>query len=139
LRFGFALGLVLLVATSGCGGGSSTPESVVRAWSAALGAEDNERAGSLFAEDAVVIQGSTATTFHTHADAVRWNSRLPCAGRIVALTHRGSTATATFRLGDRKSGPCGAPDEAEATAVFVVEGGKIILWDQIGSQIALAH
>ena len=76
---------------------------------------------------------------HTHADAVRWNARLPCSGRIVSLTQDGSAVTATFRLGDRKSRHCGDPPSAEAIAVFVVEHGKIVLWDQIGSQIRIGH
>ncbi len=135
LRTGPLVGLVLLLALAGCGGGSSTPRSIVHAWSEALKADDNERAASLFASDAVVIQGNVATTFRTHQEAVAWNARLPCSGKIVALKERGSTVTATFRLGDRKSKPCGGPPGAEATALFVVEGGKIILWDQIGSEI----
>jgi hypothetical protein len=57
----------------------------------------------------------------------------------VSLRENGSAATATFRLGDRKSRRCGDPPGAEAIALFVVEHGKIILWDQIGSQIRIGH
>ena len=135
-----ALGLVLLlVSVAGCGGHAARPRDVVRAWSEALKADDNERAASLFAPNAAVVQGRVLLRLHTHADAVTWNTRLPCAGRIVALKEDGSAVTATFRLGDRKRSRCDGPPGAEAIALFVVEHGKIILWDQIGSQIALGH
>ena len=121
---------------TGCAG-RSDPSHVVRAWADALKADDNERAASLFARDAVVIQGDLARTFHTHQEAVAWNAHLPCSGRIVELAHRGSTVTATFRLADSKRRRCGDPPGAEATAVFVVEGGKIVLWVQTGSQVPI--
>jgi len=81
----------------------------------------------------------TLTRLRTHADAVRWNARLPCSGRIVSMTRDGSAVTATFRLGQRKRGRCQDPPGAEAIALFVVEHGKIVLWDQLGSQIAIGH
>jgi len=133
------LALVSALALAGCGGNARAPRDVVRAWSNALTADDNERAGSLFARDAAIVQGGNLVRLHTHADAVRWNARLPCSGRIVSLTQDGSAVTATFRLGDRKSRHCGDPPSAEAIAVFVVEHGKIVLWDQIGSQIRIGH
>jgi hypothetical protein len=134
-----ALGFALLLAGAGCGESEPAPRDVVRAWSAALRADDNERAASLFAPNAAIVQGGRLTYLRTRADAVRWNARLPCSGRIVSLTENGSAATATFRLGDRKSRRCRDPEGAEAMAVFVVEHGKIILWDQIGSQLRLGH
>jgi hypothetical protein len=132
---------VLALALAGCGGNerAADPEGVVRAWSDALTADDNERAASLFDRDAVVVQGSVATHLRTHEEALRWNARLPCSGKIVALKAKGSAVTATFRLADRRSRPCADPRGAEAVAVLVVEDGKIVLWDQIGSQIAVAH
>jgi limonene-1,2-epoxide hydrolase len=136
VRSAVLVGIVLLAALAGCGGAGTSPRSVVFAWSDALRANDNGRAARLFAKDAVVIQGSLARTFHTRAQAVDWNARLPCSGKVVSVQQRGSTATATFRLGNRKgSPPCGDPPGAEVVVVFVVEDGKIILWDQIGSQI----
>jgi hypothetical protein len=138
VRFGFALALLLLIAAAGCGGDES-PGKVVRAWSEALNADDNERAAALFAPDAVVVQGNVAVHLRTRAETVTWNARLPCTGRIVSMTQRGSSATATFRLGNRTGRRCGAPDGAEAIALVVVEHGKIILWDQIGSQVTLGH
>jgi hypothetical protein len=134
-----ALGLAVVCAGTGCGGSEPTPSDVVRAWSAALRTDDNERAASLFAPDAAIVQGGRLIYLRTHADAVRWNARLPCSGTIVSLKENGSAATATFRLGDRKSRRCGDPPGAEAIALFVVEHGKIILWDQIGSQLRIGH
>jgi hypothetical protein len=133
------LGVALLLAVAGCGGGTAAPRDVVRAWSAALRADDNERAASLFARNAAIVQGGTLMRLRSRSDAVRWNARLPCSGRIVSLTEDGSAVTATFRLGQRKSSRCEDPPGAEATALFVIEHGKIVLWDQIGSQIALGH
>jgi hypothetical protein len=135
----FATALALVLTLAGCGGNDASPRDVVRAWSAALNANDNERAASLFARNAAVVQGGRLVYLRTHADAVAWNARLPCAGTIVSLKENGSAATATFRLGDRKSRPCRDPAGAEAIAVFVVEHGKIILWDQIGSQLRIGH
>jgi hypothetical protein len=133
------LGLAVLLAGTGCGSSELTPSEVVRAWSAALRTDDNERAASLFAPNAAIVQGGRLIYLRTHADAVAWNARLPCAGTIVALKENGSAATATFRLRDRKSRPCRDPAGAEAIALFVVEHGKIILWDQIGSQLRIGH
>jgi hypothetical protein len=132
------LGLVLVAALAGCGTDAS-PRNVVRAWSAALSAGDDERAASLFAPGAVVVQGSEATHLRTHGDAVRWNSRLPCSGRIVASRENGSAVTASFRIGRRRGHRCDAPRGAEVEVIVVVEHGKIVLWDQIGSQIRLGH
>lgn len=130
------LALALAFLAVGCGGGSN-PTGVVREWEKAIKAGDNERAASLFASEAVVIQGNLSRTFHTHQQAVEWNTRLPCSGTIIALSRRGSAVTATFKLGDRSNKRCGDPPGAEATAVFVVEGGKIILWVQTESQIVI--
>jgi hypothetical protein len=86
------LAAAVLAATAGCGGSPPSTESVVRAWSEALNSEDNERAADLFAPNAEIVQGDTVTTLRTHRDAVRWNSSLPCSGRIVSITTKGQTA-----------------------------------------------
>jgi hypothetical protein len=132
------LGLVLVAALAGCGSDAS-PRDVVRAWSAALSAGDDERAASLFAPDAVVVQGGDALHLRTHHDALRWNTRLPCSGRIAAMRENGSAVTATFRIGQRRGHRCDVPRGAEAVVIVVVEHGKVVLWDQIGSQIRLGH
>jgi limonene-1,2-epoxide hydrolase len=125
------LGAILLPA--GCGGGSPSAESVVRAWSAALNQDDNDTAGSLFAKDAEIVQGGRVLTLRTRKQAVAWNSALPCSGRIVSIHTRGQTATATFVLGDRPHSQCDGPGQ-QATAIFKVVHGKIVLWHQTSTQ-----
>jgi limonene-1,2-epoxide hydrolase len=122
--------VVLLV---GCGGGSPSAESVVRAWSAALNQDDNNTAGSLFAKNAEIVQNGQVLTLRTRHQAVAWNSALPCSGRIVSIHTRGQTATATFVLGDRRHSQCDGPGQ-EATAIFKVVHGKIVLWHQTNTK-----
>jgi len=125
--------LVLLTAAAlllpGCGSSSPSPESVVRAWSQALNTDDNERAADLFAPGAEVVQPGQVLRLRTHAEAVAWNSALPCAGRIVSIKTAGRTATTTFELGDRRNSRCDGPGQ-HATAIFRVVKGKIVLWHQ---------
>ena len=122
---------LLLALLAGCGGGGkASPESVVRAWSNALNAGDNQGAANLFAPGAQVVQDPVVIRLRTHADAVVWNAGLPCSGRIVALSTNGATVTATFLLGDRPTSACDGPGH-RATAVFRIRGGKIVLWHQV--------
>lgn len=125
------LGAILLL--TGCGGRSPSAESVVRAWSAALNQDDNETAASLFAKGAEVVQNGRVLTLNTRRDAVAWNSALPCSGKIVSIQTRGQTATATFLLGDRRHSQCDGPGQ-EATAIFKVVDGKIVLWHQTSAR-----
>ena len=117
---------------TGCGSGSPSAESVVRAWSAALNQDDNNTAASLFAQGAEVVQNGHVLTLRNRHQAVAWNSALPCSGKIVSIHTRGQTATATFVLGDRRHSQCDGPGQ-EATAIFKVVRGKIVLWHQTGS------
>jgi hypothetical protein len=128
----FALA-ALSLAFAGCGGSGESPESIVRAWSDALNAGENEAAADLFAPGAQIVQGGRTIRLATHDDAVAWNSALPCSGRIVDIQTDGDTVTATFLLGDRPTSQCDAPG-AEATAAFHVEDGKIVLWHQLEGQ-----
>jgi hypothetical protein len=142
-----ALGVTLLLALTACGGGSTrsaadptrSAADVVRDWSAALDAYDNEHAASLFAPNIAIVQGDQLVRLRTHRQAVAWNKGLPCAGRIVALKQQGSAVEVTFRLKSGRNRHCQDPRGAEAINILVVENGKIILWDQIGSQIRLGH
>jgi limonene-1,2-epoxide hydrolase len=124
------LALLALVPT-GCGSEVASPESVVRSWSDALNADDNDRAAELFAKDAQVIQGDLLRRLHTHADAVAFNRGLPCSGQIVHLEVRGNEVEATFVLGDRRFTRCDGPGE-RAAAIFRIRNGKIVLWHQVG-------
>jgi limonene-1,2-epoxide hydrolase len=128
-----ALALLVLALASACGGGSaSSPESVVREWSDALNAGDNEHAADLFAHGAQVVQGKSVLFLQTHDDAVQFNSALPCSGRIVDVQTDADMATATFVLGDRKRSRCDSPGQ-KAVAAFRVVNGKIVLWHQLPS------
>ena len=126
----FLAAACVLALLAGCGSGGTSAESVVRAWSKALNADDNDAAADLFAPNAQVVQGSVVTTLRTHADAVAWNTDLPCSGKIVSLSAHGPVVRATFVLGDRKSSPCDGPGK-RAAAVFRIRGGKIVLWHQV--------
>jgi limonene-1,2-epoxide hydrolase len=129
LAFRLVLGVVLAAALAGCGSSAPSPESVARAWSNALNADDNETAAKLFAPNAEVVQAGSAFKLATHKQAVAWNAALPCSGRIVAVKSRGATVTVTFLLGDRKTTKCEGPGQ-RATAIFRVVHGKIVLWHQ---------
>jgi limonene-1,2-epoxide hydrolase len=119
----------LAVLPAACGSSPPSPESVVRAWSQALSNDDNKRAADLFAPGARIVQAGHVLRLRTHADAVAWNSSLPCSGRIVSISGTDETATATFELGDRPHSRCDGPGE-HATAIFRVVDGKIVLWHQ---------
>jgi limonene-1,2-epoxide hydrolase len=130
VRRALALAVAAAALLSGCGSGHPSAESVVRAWSEALNADDNNRAADLFANGAEVVQAGRVLTLRTHKDAVAWNAGLPCSGQIVSITAHGDTATATFRLGNRRPGSCDGPGQ-RATAIFKVVKGKIVLWHQM--------
>lgn len=125
-------GLILTLLVAGCGGGTVSPESVVRAWNEEVNAGDNEAAAELFAEGARVVQVGRARRLVTREDAVAWNASLPCSARIVSLSAREETVTAVFVLADRETSPCDGPG-ARATTVFRVREGKIVLWHQVAS------
>jgi len=129
-RRAYIVAIVICAALVSACGGSQSGEDVVRAWSKALNAGDNEAAADLFAEGAQVVQGGRTIRLATHADAVAWNESLPCSGRIVEIQTEGDTVTATFLLADRTTSACDAPG-AEATAAFHIEDGKIVLWHQL--------
>lgn len=122
--------LALTVALGGCvGAGTASPEEVVRSWSEALNADDNDGAADLFASGAEVVQAGTSYRLSRHDEAVRWNAALPCDGKIVKLEVDEDEVTAVFVLSDSKTTPCDAPG-ARATAIFTVRDGKIIRWEQ---------
>ena len=131
LRLAICL-LAAALGAVGCGGRRS-PEEVVRAWSEALNAGDNDSAADLFANGARVVQGAAVRTLATHADAVAWNSSLPCSGQIVALERSGDAVTATFVLGNRPTSACDGPGE-RAAAVLTIREGRIVLWHQVPAE-----
>jgi hypothetical protein len=130
VRFLLLIAATLALIGVSCGRGSTSAEGVVRAWSSALNAGDNESAADLFATNAEVIQGGADQRFRNRRDAVEWNAGLPCSGRIVRIETRGNDVTATFVLGDRPTSRCDGPG-AKARAVIRVRDGKIVLWHQV--------
>jgi len=118
------------MAAAGSAEAAATPAQVVRAWSHALNANDNEHAGRLFAMNARIVQPGVDVRLNSHALAVAFNDSLPCAGKIVKLHVTGDRATATFVLGQRPKHRCDGPGQ-EAAALFVIRGGKIVLWKQV--------
>ena len=106
-------------------------EAIVRAWSTALNAGDNEAAADLFAPGALVIQGGVGFELTTHEAAITFNASLPCSGEIVSLTVEGDVVTAVFVLGDRPTSECDAPPGTPAAAKFLIKAGKIAVWQQI--------
>ena len=120
---------VVLVLT-GCGGHSArSAEDIARDWSAALDKSDNEAAGSLFAAGAEVIQNGRLV-LSTHRDAVQWSASLPCGGRITRVVHQGKNQVlVVFKLTERPGHHCDGPG-LDAAAIFRVEHGKIVSWEQ---------
>ena len=112
-------------------GNPPSPESVVRAWSQSINADDDEAAAKLFAPGAQVISRTAATGWTTRRAAL-FNRSLPCSGTITRLVARGDTVRATFLLGDRSHSRCDGPGHS-ARALFRVRDGKIVLWQQLPS------
>jgi limonene-1,2-epoxide hydrolase len=123
--------LVALAFVAGCGGGDPpSPESVVRAWSQSINAEDNEAAAALFAPGARVIQPNGSYRLDDEREAMLFNQSLPCSGKITRLVADGDTVRATFLLGDRERTRCDGPGQS-VRALFRVHDGKIVLWHQL--------
>jgi hypothetical protein len=106
-----------------------SPPAIVRAWSRALNANDNEAAAALFALRARVVQPGVDVRL-TPQLAVAFNASLPCGGRITNLRVEGDRVTATFVLTERPGHRCDAPKQ-KAAALFVVRRGLIVRWQQV--------
>jgi len=105
-------------------------ETIVRTWSKRLNAGDNAGLARLFTVPATVIQPPYQYTFTSRAEIAEWHAALPCSGRIVALSFRANTTTATFRLGNRGATKCDGPGTL-AAARFVIVKGLITIWEQV--------
>jgi limonene-1,2-epoxide hydrolase len=117
------------IATTGDTPVPDEQKKVVLAWSAAINRNDNNAAAELFAKDAIVAQ-SAVFKLIDKPTAVLWNDGLPCAGKVVELRMVQNAEVATFVLGERPKHRCDAPGH-RAGAAFVIEGGKITLWEQV--------
>jgi hypothetical protein len=105
-------------------------ESVVRTWTKRLNAGDNAGVARLFAVPATIIQAPYEYRFTSRAQIAEWHSNLPCSGRIVAISFRKNTTTATFRLGNRGTTQCDGPGTL-AAARFTIVKGLITVWQQV--------
>ena len=107
-----------------------SPPAVVRQWSRALNANDNEAAAALFAPGARVVQPGVDVKL-TAKLALAFNASLPCGGRILELRRHGNRIVATFRLTERPRHRCDGPGQ-KAAALFVVNRkGLIVRWEQV--------
>ena len=129
-RLALLTAVLAVAAVSAASASAATPAQIVRAWSKALNANENERAARLFAPNARIIQPGIDVRLVSHELAVGFNQSLPCAGRVVSIQVRGNRATATFVLGKRPKHRCDAPG-AKAAALFVIRDGKIVRWQQV--------
>jgi hypothetical protein len=108
-----------------------TMEAVVRAWSRALNAGDNDALARLFALPALIAQGDRIGEFTTYEEIAMFHSGLPCSGTVVEITFGTDEALAVFELGDRGDVACDAAPGQRAAARFVFRGGKIVAWQQV--------
>jgi hypothetical protein len=129
-----ALGLSLVAVLAGCGasGSGPSPAGVVRAWTNAVGVDDNEAAANFFAPNAEVLEPGADFRLATHADAVIWNAGRSCAGRIVSLTTQGNEVRTVLELRNRRSSVCPVPGRRER-AVLEIDGGKITELHELGA------
>jgi hypothetical protein len=121
--------------SSGAAHAARTPqqaqmETIVRTWTKRLNARDNKGIARLFTVPATVIQPPYEYRFKTRAQIAEWHSALPCSGRIVGISFRRNTTTATFRLGNRGTTPCDGPGTL-AAARFTIVKGLITVWEQV--------
>lgn len=106
------------------------PAAIVRAWSKALNANDNEAAAELFAPGAHVVQPGVDARL-TPELAVEFNASLPCGGKIVRMTRKGNRVTAVFLLTERPKHVCDAPGQQAAAVFTISKRGLISRWVQI--------
>lgn len=129
MRVRLAVACLVAAGAAGCGGMS--PEDVVRQWSDALNHGLNDDAAALFAPGAEAVSAEgEVIVLRSQRDAERFNAALPCQGEIIAMSRQGTQVTATFRLDQRGTFACPAPLSVD-TAVFTVEDGKIVRWEQL--------
>jgi hypothetical protein len=145
-----ALGLLLVLALAACGGdgesetsrspteaGIDLPEGheevkVIDEWIRALSEGDVEGAAELFALPSVVQNGTPPIELSTRAEAVDFNSSLPCGAELVGARPLGNLIAATFRLTERPGpGECGTGVGGLARTAFLIRDGEIVQWRRL--------
>ncbi|MDQ3572693.1 MAG: hypothetical protein M3383_07530 [Actinomycetota bacterium] len=127
--------LGLAVALSACGAEDDpapmpTDAQVIEDWAQALSEGDTEAAAAFFAIPSVAENG-ILVEIESEADAVAFNSSLPCGAEVEGTTSEGSFTTASFRLTERPGGGCGTGTGGTAQTSFVIESGLIVEWRRI--------
>jgi hypothetical protein len=108
--------------------GQSSEEQVVRGWSQAVNRGEYERAADFFAPGAVVEQVAEVR-LRGHADAVAFNSGLPCRADVTNVRPDGRSTLAAFRLRTGRGGDCA--EGGRARVRFVIRDGRILEWRQL--------
>lgn len=101
-------------------------EQLIQAWLAALELKDYKRAGSYFARNALVDQG-TPFRLATRADAVTFNRELPCRAHLTGVRRERRTALATFLLSDGPGGSC----NGSVRVRFTIRHGRFTVFHQL--------
>jgi hypothetical protein len=144
VRLRLVVAALALLSLGGCGGGGDgdaghdvtataasaerDPEAVLRAWIQAVNEDDNVRAASYFAPNAVEINPEgERTPIPDRATAIALNSNLLCSAQIQSVNTNGDTATSVLRLGKRRSNPrtCGADVGRRLPVRITIRKGKI--------------
>ena len=108
-------------------------KAVVRAWNANASAGNNAAAARLFSLPARIslIEAPYGCRCRTPAEVAQWHTQLLCSAKIVSIEVRGRYATAVFRLGDRATSKCDAPQGSLTAVRFTIVRGKITAWKQM--------
>ena len=133
---------VVLLALAGCNSSSSDePDQrgkpdplhtyngrVIRGWLLSLEREDYTQAAYYFAPNALIDQGDPFR-LRTKADALAFNSSLPCRAKLVKLTGGGHAhhVLATFKLRRGPGGPC----SGFVRVRYTIKDGKFTAWRQL--------
>jgi hypothetical protein len=142
VRLSLVVAALALLFLGGCGGdgdaghdvtatvGSAArdAEAVLRAWTQAVNEDDNVRAASYFAPNAVEINPEgERTPIPDQATAIALNTSLGCSAQIQSLNTHGDTATSVVKLGERRSNPggCGADVGRRLPVSITIRNGKI--------------
>jgi hypothetical protein len=145
-----AVTVLVIVALSACGGGSSTTGStatvggnadpadveVIDGWVTSLRHGDVDAAADYFAIPSVAENGPILARIRSPEDARRFNESLPCGARLIRADSAGDFTTATFRLTERPGpGTCGSGTGGVAKTSFVIRDGKIVQWRRVGAGV----
>ncbi len=137
-----ALLLAAATAFASCGGGGNSDKTaslppghqgvaVIEGWVNSLTKGNVASAAGYFAVPSEVENGGPPLTLRSRADAVAFNSSLPCGAKLVKATPVHDFIAATFRLTDRPGGGCGSGVGQLARTAFQIRGGKIEQWRRL--------